>query len=170
MLKRIVATTILTLTITTTSPALASESRSKTFRCPEAMKVAKQAGWRNHQLQQLDFIIYREAGTTCNPASIGWNYQKGKTHKDCRGKRHWYRYRLCPYIRSTDFGYTQINDRTWVSYLKQLDIIDHEKQLLHPRTNLVAAKALYDYAVDRGIDGWTAWHTNKPNGSGNVSK
>jgi hypothetical protein len=142
MLKRIVATTILTLTITTTSPALASESRSKTFRCPEAMKIAKQAGWRNHQLQQLDFIIYRETGTTC----------------------------LCPYIRSTDFGYTQINDRTWVSYLKQLKIIDHEKQLLHPRTNLVAAKALYDYAVDRGIDGWTAWHTNKPNGSGNVSK
>lgn len=170
MRKRILAPIIIALSITTTSPALASQKPSERFKCPDAIKVARTVGWQTRHLQQLDYIIYRETGRTCNPAVIGWNYQKGKTHHDCRGKRHWWRYRECPYIKSADFGLTQINDKTWVSYLKQRRIITHEKQLFHTRTNLKAAKALYDYAVARGDDGWIAWATNKPNGSGNGSR
>lgn len=166
MLKRITFTLILTITTLTTTPALASQKPSQPFKCPQAMKVALKAGWKRHHLPQLDMIIYRETGRTCRNNLIGWNYTTGKDHRDCPPRKRWQTYRKCRYVKSADFGYTQINDKTWVSYLRQRKIITEPKQLFHPRTNLVAAKALYDYAVDRGINGWTAWATNKPDGSG----
>jgi hypothetical protein len=170
MSKRIVATIILSLSLLPTTPALGSVSPSEGFKCPTAMKIARTAGWKTHHLPKLDLIIHRETGGTCKSGVIGWNYHTGKSHLDCPPKKTWQKYRQCRHIKSADFGYTQINDKTWVEYLKQNKIIKHPRELFNRRTNLKAAKALYDYAADRGEHGWKAWDTKKPNGSGNVSK
>ena len=66
---------------------------------------------------------------------------------------------------STDMGLTQINDRSWclptrwypAGYLQTLGKINYCKDLFDPYLNLVAAKALYDYAEKTNGNGFTPW-------------
>jgi len=66
---------------------------------------------------------------------------------------------------STDIGLAQINDRSWclptrwypAGYLQTLGKINYCKDLFDPYLNLVAAKALYDYAEKTNGNGFTPW-------------
>jgi hypothetical protein len=131
------------------------------------MRIALEVGFRKKDLKTLDRIVYRES--KCQSKAVGWNYRKPLTHKDCKLKP-WKQYRKCKAVKSADFGLTQINDRSWVTYLRQKGIINTVDDLLNPVVNLTAAKALYDYSLDKGHHAWKQWDTKKPNGSGNVSR
>jgi hypothetical protein len=167
MRKRILTPLIIIATLIPTTPALASEKPSQQFKCPKAMKMAREAGFPRRALPTLDRIVYRES--KCEPKAVGWNYRKPLTHRDCKLSK-WQTYRKCKAVRSADFGLTQINDNSWLTYLRQKNIIETRADLLDPLTNMKAAKALYDYSIEKGHDAWKQWDTKKPNGSGNVSR
>jgi hypothetical protein len=167
MRKRILTPLIIIATLIPTTPALASEKPSQQFKCPKAMKMAREAGFPRRALPTLDRIVYRES--KCEPKAVGWNYRKPLTHKDCKLST-WQTYRKCKAVRSADFGLTQINDNSWLTYLRQKNIIETRADLLDPLINMKAAKALYDYSLSRGHHAWKQWDTKKLNGSGNVSR
>ena len=157
--------TILFITATIlipTTPALAAERPVEPFKCPKAMRIALEVGFKKKDLKTLDRIVHRES--KCITKSVGWNYRKPLTHRDCK-LAPWKKYRKCKAVRSADFGLTQINDRSWVTYLTQKKIITKVDDLLDARTNMRAAKALYDYSLSKGYHAWKQWDTSKPNGS-----
>lgn len=166
MRKRILTPLILATILIPTSPASASKTPADGFKCPAAMRTALKAGFSRKDLPTLDRIVYRES--KCQPSAVGWNYRKGMDHTDCR-RRPWPEYRRCDAVWSADFGYSQINDVSWVTYLRGKKIIKSSADLLDPLTNLIAAKALYDYSVSKGYHAWKQWDTSRPSGSGNVS-
>jgi len=110
--------------------------------CPQWWDTAIRAGWKEHQLPTLDYIIYRE--TRCLPRSHNTTLNKDG---------------------STDYGLTQINDRSWclptrwypAGYLQTLGIVAYCKDLFNPYLNLVAAKTIYDYAQKTGGNGFAPW-------------
>lgn len=114
------------------SPANATE-----FHCPQWMKLALSVGFKRSDLPKLDAIINRESH--CAPSAVGLN-------KRADGS-----------VWSRDLGLTQVNDYSWVTYLRNKGIIKASTDLLHPRINLRAAKALYDYSVDHGLSPWHQW-------------
>jgi hypothetical protein len=166
MRKRILTPLIIIATLIPTTPAMAHHTPSQPFKCPKAMRIALQVGFKKKDLRTLDRIVYRES--KCQSRAVGWNYRSGTSHKDCK-LQPWKRYRKCKAVRSADFGLTQINDNSWVTYLRQEKIIVKVDDLLNPVTNMKAAKALYDYSLSRGHHAWKQWDTKKPDGSGNVS-
>ncbi len=111
-------------------------------RCPQWWDTAIKAGWTIEQLPTLDSIIYRESRCL----NLAHN-----TTLNADG--------------STDMGLTQINDRSWclptrwypLGYLQTLGKINYCKDLFDPYLNLVAAKALYDYAEKTHRNGFTPW-------------
>jgi len=115
------------------------------FKCPKAMALALQAGFSKNDLQKLDYIIYRES--RCQPKAVGYNKRQDGT------------------VWSRDLGLTQINDYSWITYLRNKKIIKQSLQLLQPLTNLIAAKALFDYSKEEGLNPWHQWRTRNPNGS-----
>lgn len=116
----------------TASPVGATE-----WRCPKWHKLALDVGFKRSDLKTLDYILWRES--RCSKSARGLN-------KRADGS-----------VWSTDLGLTQINNYSWVTYLRNLGIIKHSEDLLHPRTNLRAAKALYDYSKSKGYSPWHQW-------------
>lgn len=110
--------------------------------CPQWWDTAIKAGWTIDQLPVLDSIVYRES-RCLNMAH--------NTTLNADG--------------STDIGLTQINDRSWClptrwypnGYLQTLGKINYCKDLFDPYLNLVAAKALYDYAEKTNGNGFAPW-------------
>lgn len=144
MRKRILTPAILSLSLLAT-PAMAKPVEADGFKCPRAMALALQAGFRKRDLPRLDYIIYRES--RCRPEAVGYNKRKDGT------------------VWSKDYGLTQINDYSWITYLRNKRIVKSSVELLHPLTNLRAAKALFDYSKEEGLDPWHQWRTGNPNGS-----
>lgn len=145
MLKRILTPAILSLSL------LATPAQADGFKCPKAMALALQAGFRKSDLPKLDYIIYRES--RCRPEAVGHNRRKDGT------------------IWSSDYGLTQINGYSWITYLRNKKIVSKSSELLKPLSNLRAAKALYDYSKKEGLDPWYQWRTGNPNGSaGNAGR
>jgi hypothetical protein len=137
MRKRILTPVILSLSLLAASPALASETPQEARRCDRAIELARQVGWLKKDLPYLRYILWRES--RCQPDSIGRN-------RDTTGR-----------VTSEDLGYAQINDRSWVTYLKNQGIIQQREDLLKPKTNLKAALELLRYSVRHGYDRWHQW-------------
>lgn len=137
MRKRILTPAILSLSLLTASPALAAESPVEARRCDEAIQLARKVGWLNKDLGTLRYIMWRES--RCQHDSIGRNY-------DTTGK-----------VTSKDWGYLQINDASWVTYLRNEGIIRQKEDLLNPRTNLRAGLELLRYSVRHHLDRWRQW-------------
>lgn len=137
MRKRILTPVILSVSLLTASPALASETPSEARRCDRAIQLARQVGWLKKDLPYLRYILHRES--RCQPDSIGRN-------RDIFGR-----------VTSEDLGYAQINDRSWVTYLKNQGIIRTRDDLLKPKTNLKAALELLRYSVRHGYPRWHQW-------------
>jgi hypothetical protein len=146
--KRILTPVILSLSLLATSPAEASKSPSDGLYSPACTKyvnLARQVGWPKSDRFMLRKIMWRES--RCQPQSIGRN-------RNSLGV-----------VTSQDWSLLQINDVSWVTYLRNLGIITRKEDLLNPRTNLTAGLALRTYSVERGLHPWYQWRTNNPNGS-----
>lgn len=146
MRYRILTPLITLLTIVPSTPTIASDG----FKCPKAMTMALQVGFRKRDLPKLDYIIHRES--RCNPKSVGYNRRTDGT------------------VWSTDYGLTQINNYSWVTFLRNKRIVQKSSDLLDPMVNLKAAKALYDYSSERGYSPWKQWDTKSGKGSGTKSR
>lgn len=110
------------------------------WHCPHLYKLARKAGFARSDWPKLDAILWRESH--CAPGAKGLNRRADGT------------------VWSTDYGLTQINDYSWVTYLRNKRIIKSSTDLLHPLVNLRAAKALYDYSKDHGYNPWFQWRTS----------
>ena len=100
-------------------------------RCPQWWRAARSAGWSEHNLPQLDRIIWRES--RCRPDI--------ENLKDPWGG---------------SVGLTQVN-RGWVRWLKKAGVIKHSSDLFDGSKNLEAALAIYNYACARHGECWIAW-------------
>lgn len=132
-MKRIIASAAVVFALSAT-PAHAT-----TFKCHQWMATAVRVGFKKSDLKELDRLMYRES--RCAPGARHLN-------KNSAGL-----------VTSVDKGLMQINDKSWVTYLRNLGIIKSSDDLLHPGTNLKAAKALYDYSVEHGYNRWYQWRT-----------
>lgn len=140
MRKRLLTPLITILVLsTTTSPARASETPQERRRCDRAIQLARQVGWPVKDLKTLRYILWRES--RCQPDSIGRN-------RNTLGV-----------VTSQDLGYSQINDASWVRYLRDKGLIETRDDLLNPRTNLKAALLLAEYSEDRGLPRFYQWRT-----------
>lgn len=140
MRKRLLTPLITILVLsTTTSPARASETPQERRRCDRAIQLARQVGWPVKDLKTLRYILWRES--RCQPDSIGRN-------RNTLGV-----------VTSQDLGYSQINDASWVRYLRDKGLIETRDDLLNPRTNLKAALLLAEYSENRGLPRFYQWRT-----------
>jgi hypothetical protein len=149
MRKRILTPTILSLSLLATSPAEAAGSPvggRYSEACTKYVNLAREVGFPKSDRWMLRVLMHRES--RCQPTSIGRNRN---THGE---------------VTSQDWGLLQLNDVSWVTYLKSLDIISKREDLLNPRTNLKAALALIEYTESKGLPRWYQWRTKSGKGSG----
>lgn len=112
---------------------------SPKYNCPQWRKLALNVGFSKRDWVKLDKIIWRES--RCAPKAINKNNRRdGST---------W----------SRDYGLTQVNDYSWITYLRGKKIVSKSTELLNPRKNLKAAYELYQYSDDRHDDPWLQWKT-----------
>lgn len=123
---------------TTVAPAPA------TARCPQWWGLAADAGWHADSMPTLDYVLWRES--RCDPTQHNTTLNRDG---------------------STDIGIAQVNDRSWClptrwypnGYLQSLGILRTVgcEELFDPYTNLLAAKAIYDYSKETNGNGWQPW-------------
>ena len=144
MLKRILTPLIITsLLIVPSVPAQAAEANKP--NCPQWQELALKVGFKKKDLPTLDYIMWRES--RCHTQSINKNLTKFGE------------------VWSRDYGLTQINDYSWITYLRNKKIVRKSSDLLNPRVNLKAAKALYDYSSElKGGNPWRQWQTKEKYG------
>lgn len=106
------------------------------YRCPKWKGLALDAGFSVRDYATLDYIIWRES--RCAPKAINVNH-----HRDGKVTRDW--------------GLTQVNDYSWITFLRNSNIVDSSKELLNPRRNLKAARALYTYSKKFHGNPWLQW-------------
>ena len=109
---------------------------------------------RKHDLPVPLFsrIMFRES--RCQPKAIGWNYKRGKSHRDCKLSPA-ETYKKCKAISSYDSGLLQINS-SWSSVTTS---VCHSKRydltvLLNPDCNLAVASFLFHQPG--GVSNWRA--------------
>jgi hypothetical protein len=119
--------------------------------CQKYVQLALDVGFKKGELEELFRLAYRES--RCNPKSIGYNKRANGT------------------VWSTDIGIMQVNDYSWITYLRGKKIVSKSSELTNPRKNLRAALALKEYSEKEGYGKWHQWRTARPNGSaGNVTR
>lgn len=126
---------IITATLVGVMPAGVAVSKPKLL-CPQWRPLALKVGFSNRDYGRLDYIIWRES--RCAPRAVNTNF-----HRDGRVTRDW--------------GLTQVNDFSWITFLRGRKIVTKSTQLLRPRENLKAAKALYDYSKETHGNPWLQW-------------
>lgn len=104
--------------------------------CPQWKKLALRVGFSNRDYNKLDYIIWRES--RCAAKAVNTNF-----HRDGKVTRDW--------------GLTQVNDFSWITFLRNRKIVTKSTQLLNPRQNLEAAYALYDYSKETHGNPWLQW-------------
>lgn len=110
-------------------------------KCPEWTPEALEAGWDEEHLYRLGYILWRES--RCQPDAVNASDPN-----------------------SGSFGLAQING-FWCrpsryhpeGWLQEQGVLDHCNDLHDPLVNLVAAKAIWDYGVERGNCPWGPWTT-----------
>jgi hypothetical protein len=138
----LLASTVL-ISLATVTPAKAQPNIPDP--CRRYVKTALEVGFRRGELPELFRLAMRES--RCIPHNKGLN-------KRADGS-----------VWSTDLGLLQINNYSWVTYLRGLGIIDQQDDLLNARINLRAALALVKYSIGKGHPKWHQWRTGNPNGS-----
>ena len=107
--------------------------------CPQWAQMAIDVGWLETDLQKIDAIMHRESR--------------------CFSNSH---YAEDPHGGS--YGLMQINafwckPSRWYpnGYLQSFGVLTNCKQLFHPRTNLIAARVIWQYSHTQYGDGWLPW-------------
>jgi len=120
---------------TTTSSTLFIDPYAS--NCEQFSALAVNLGWPLDQRTVLQSIMARESGPNCIPSAFNRNDPNG-------GSR----------------GLMQING-FWTPWLIERGIIQKPKDLLHAKTNLIAALEIYNYGVERYGYGWGPWSATK---------
>jgi hypothetical protein len=140
----IVALSITSVTFVTSSEA---EGKKKDLPCPQWHSEL-----RKHGLPVKVFapIMWRES--KCEPRAVGWNYHKGKSHRECK-LSHARTYRKCKAVKSYDVGLLQINS-SWKTVTAKVCKAKYGKMLVlqKPKCNLKVAALLYDNG--KGLKNW----------------
>jgi hypothetical protein len=125
----------------TPDPVLLLAEVPQMSECAEWTPEALRAGWDEEHLDRLGYILWRES--RCQPDAFNGNDPN-----------------------SGSFGLAQING-FWCrpsthhpeGWLQGLGILISCNDLHDPLVNLVAAKAIWDYGVERGNCPWGPWTT-----------
>lgn len=131
------------------SGRVSAQSVSTEKSCPKYEALLKQHGL---PVKDFSYIMWRES--RCIPQAIGWNYKRGKSHRDCRLSPA-VTYRHCSAVRSYDSGLLQINSgwKTVTAQVCKRPYGQLIKSLTDPECNLKVAKYLYD---NGGLGHWKA--------------
>lgn len=121
--------------------------KDQKYRCPKYHQMIKDEGL---PVQIFSYIMWRES--RCQPKAIGWNYKKGKSHKNCKLAPANV-YKKCSAISSYDSGLLQINS-SWTTVTQ---IVCGKRWgdmtvLLKSRCNIKVAKYLLYYGG--GFSNW----------------
>ena len=107
--------------------------------CPQWAQIAIDVGWLQTDLPKIDAVMHRESR--------------------CFSNSH---YAKDPHGGS--YGLMQINafwckPSKWYpnGYLQSFGVLSNCKQLFHPRTNLIAARLIWQYSHTEYGDGWLPW-------------
>jgi len=107
--------------------------------CPQWAQMAIDVGWLETDLPKIDAVMHRESR--------------------CFSDSH---YAKDPHGGS--YGLMQINafwckPSRWYpnGYLQSFGVLSNCKQLFHPRTNLIAARLIWQYSHTQYEDGWLPW-------------
>jgi hypothetical protein len=138
-ISKLAMAVVVGLTVPTISVSNVHANKAKD-NCPQWKKLALDVGFSRRDWVKLDKIIWRES--RCMPKAINENS------------------RLDGSTWSRDWGLTQVNDYSWITYLRGKKIVTKSTELLNPRNNLEAAYELYKYSDDRHDDPWLQWKTN----------
>lgn len=130
--KLFVAVAVLLVGVVPSSDAVAKPK----LLCPQWKKLALRVGFSSRDYGRLDYIIWRES--RCAPRAVNTNF-----HRDGLVTRDW--------------GLTQVNDFSWITFLRNRKIVTKSAQLLNPKSNLRAAYALYDYSKETHGNPWLQW-------------
>lgn len=117
--------------------------------CPKYEKLLKKYGL---PVKEFSYIMWRES--RCEPKAIGWNYKRGKSHRNCKLAPA-ETYRKCSAVSSYDSGLLQINS-TWKAVTAESCGLPYGqliKALTDPECNLKVASYLYD---NGGYEHWKA--------------
>jgi hypothetical protein len=100
----------------------------------------------------FSYIAWRES--RCQPKAIGWNYYKGKSHKDCKISAY-HTYKKCGAVRSYDSGLLQINS-SWKTLTSQVCLtkLGDLTVLQDPLCNVKVARDLYENSSGR-LSNWS---------------
>jgi hypothetical protein len=86
--------------------AVPAPAQAQAKSCPKWEPLLRKYGL---PVKEMSFILWRES--KCEPKAIGWNYHKGKSHRDCQLAPAGI-YKNCKAVRSYDIGLSQVNS-TW---------------------------------------------------------
>jgi hypothetical protein len=138
----LLASTVL-ISLATATPAEAQPNIPEP--CRKYVNTALEVGFRRGELPELFRLAMRES--RCIPHNKGLNKRADGT------------------VWSMDWGLLQVNDVSWLTYLREKGIIKQKEDLLNARINLRAALALVKYSTGKGYSKWHQWRTGNPNGS-----
>jgi hypothetical protein len=139
----------LLISIGITTPAQAHHTPPKPLPCPQWHDAL-----RKHGLPVKVFAPIMARESSCEPKAVGWNYHKGKSHRDCK-LSHARTYRRCKAVKSYDVGLLQINS-SHKTLTSRVCNYEYGKMLIlqKPDCNLKVAAVLYDNG--RGVSNWRA--------------
>lgn len=127
------------------TPAQVGAATPIPANCKKYEKLAIEVGFARGDLPELFRLAHRES--RCVPSAVGVNKRKDGS------------------VWSRDMGLLQVNNYSWITYLRNLGIAQTSEDLLNPLTNLRAALALVKYSVEMRLPKWHQWRTANPNGS-----
>lgn len=129
--------------------SVSAQSVGNDKSCPQYEKLLRKHGL---PVKEFSSIMWRES--RCQPKAIGWNYKRGKSHRDCRLSPA-VTYRRCSAVSSYDSGLLQINStwRTITARVCERPARQIIKSLTNPECNLKVARYLYD---NGGLGHWKA--------------
>lgn len=147
-MRRTVAATFLVVSIFVGNPVASPVEASNVWLCPKYTAQIKKAfprkDWRT-----MDRIMWRES--KCQTRAIGWNYHKGKSHRDCK-LSHARTYRKCPAVKSYDVGLFQINS-SWKTVTARICRSQYGKMLVLQKSSCNFKVAAYLYK-NGGLKHW----------------
>lgn len=143
--KEVVAPPATSTATTTTTLPIPVYSPPSDSHCPQWHETALEAGIPEEDLPRWDYIMWRESRclTDVHNTYDPMSGSRGLTQVNgfwCRNSR----YNKAP------------NGAGW---LELQGIVTHCDDLYDPLTNLLAAKAIFDYGVERGNCPWLPWTT-----------
>lgn len=142
-------TIALLITLGIATPAQAHHTPPKPLPCPQWHDAL-----RKHGLPVKIFAPIMARESKCQKNAIGWNYYKGKSHRDCK-LSHARTYRNCKAVKSYDIGLLQINS-SWKSLTAQVCKTKYGKMLVLQRPSCNLKVAAYLYHKGGGVSNWRA--------------